>query len=223
MRSLNSLPSREAGFVEPMECLAVPKLPEGPEWVYEIKLDGYRALAINCEGKLSLYSRRRKSFHRQYVHIFDALRELPSNTVLDGEIVAGRLSFWEAAPRLRTENLIDGTPWPRTDWSPAPSFGALWAQRVRGQGTSRGLRPFLSSRWHQPGLAAILQPVALTPNVDRRRVMQQPVQDRRRDDRIAEDRSPISVTFVRGQDDAPAFVSRADQLEENRGSQIVQR
>jgi|SRR6267378_250267 len=28
---------------------------------------------------------------------------------------------------------------------------------VRGQGTSRGLRPFLSSRWHQPGLAAVLQ------------------------------------------------------------------
>jgi DNA ligase D-like protein (predicted ligase) len=88
MRKLNSLPRREAGFLEPMECLAVPKLPEGPEWVYEIKLDGYRALGINSEGKLSLYSRNRKSFHRQYAHIFGALRELPENTVLDGEIVA---------------------------------------------------------------------------------------------------------------------------------------
>jgi ATP-dependent DNA ligase len=39
-------PQREATFVEPMECLAVTKLPSGPEWVYEIKLDGYRALAI---------------------------------------------------------------------------------------------------------------------------------------------------------------------------------
>jgi hypothetical protein len=27
-----------------MECLAVPKIPNGSEWVYEIKLDGYRAL-----------------------------------------------------------------------------------------------------------------------------------------------------------------------------------
>jgi DNA ligase D-like protein (predicted ligase) len=88
MGKLDSLRRREAAFVEPMECLAVRKLPEGPEWVYEIKLDGYRALAINCEGKLSLYSRKRKSFHRQYVPIFEALRELPSNTVLDGEIVA---------------------------------------------------------------------------------------------------------------------------------------
>jgi bifunctional non-homologous end joining protein LigD len=80
-----------------MECLAVSKLPDGPEWVYEIKLDGYRALAINVDGKLSLYSRRRKSFSRQYRHVLDALRDLPENTVVDGEIVAlddaGRPNF----------------------------------------------------------------------------------------------------------------------------------
>jgi DNA ligase D-like protein (predicted ligase) len=97
MRSLRSLPSREAGFVEPMECLAVAKLPSGPEWVFEIKLDGYRALAINSNGKLSLHSRRRKSFNRQYQRILDALRGLPQNTVVDGEIVAldnaGRPNF----------------------------------------------------------------------------------------------------------------------------------
>lgn len=65
--------------------------------MYEVKLDGYRALAINVDGKLSLYSRNRKSFHRQYQHIFDALRDLPLNTVIDGEIVAlddaGRPNF----------------------------------------------------------------------------------------------------------------------------------
>jgi len=71
-----------------MECLAVTKLPDGPEWVYEIKLDGYRALAINANGKLSLYSRRRKSFSHQFRLVFDALRDLPENTVVDGEIVA---------------------------------------------------------------------------------------------------------------------------------------
>jgi bifunctional non-homologous end joining protein LigD len=80
-----------------MECLAVTKLPHGPDWVYEIKLDGYRALAINANGKLSLYSRRRKSFNRQYQQVFDALRDLPKNTVVDGEIVAldgkGRPNF----------------------------------------------------------------------------------------------------------------------------------
>ena len=49
MWSLPSLPSREAGFTELMECRAVTKLPDGPDWVYEIKLDGYRALAINVK------------------------------------------------------------------------------------------------------------------------------------------------------------------------------
>jgi ATP-dependent DNA ligase len=64
--------------------------------VYEVKLDGYRALAINANGKLSLYSRRRKSF-KAVSAVFDALCELPENTVVDGEIVAlddaGRPNF----------------------------------------------------------------------------------------------------------------------------------
>lgn len=60
----------------------------GRAWVYEVKLDGYRALAFNSNGKLGLYSRNGKSFHRQYRYIFDALHDLPQNTVVDGEVVA---------------------------------------------------------------------------------------------------------------------------------------
>ena len=71
-----------------MECLAVTKLPEGSGWLYEVKLDGYRAVAINSKGKLSLYSRKRKPFQRQYPYIIEALSDLPENTVIDGEIVA---------------------------------------------------------------------------------------------------------------------------------------
>jgi DNA ligase D-like protein (predicted ligase) len=97
MQILESLPLREASFLEPMECLAVAKLPEGAEWVYEIKLDGYRAVAINVKGKLSLVSRKRKSFNKQYPYIIEALSDLPDNTVVDGEIVAlddvGRPNF----------------------------------------------------------------------------------------------------------------------------------
>ena len=88
MQSLESLPMREAAFIEPMECLAVAKLPEGPVWIYEIKLDGYRALAFNSQGKLSLVSRKRKSFAKQYPYLVEALTDLPENTVVDGEIVA---------------------------------------------------------------------------------------------------------------------------------------
>jgi ATP-dependent DNA ligase len=95
--NLHSLPTREAGFVEPRECLAVAKLPDGPEWVYEIKLDGYRAVAVNAKGKLSLYSKKRKSCNRQYPHIVEALSYLPEDTSIDGELVAlddaGRPNF----------------------------------------------------------------------------------------------------------------------------------
>src|SRR6516162_2006216 len=83
---LDSLPRREATFIEPMECLAVPKLPDDSNWVYEIKLDGYRALAVKSAGRLNLFSRRRNSFNTQYSLVFDALADLPDNTVVDGEV-----------------------------------------------------------------------------------------------------------------------------------------
>ena len=71
-----------------MECLAVAKLPDGAQWLYEIKPDGYRAEAIRSGGNLFLYSRRRKSFNRQFPLIVEALGDLPENTVIDGEVVA---------------------------------------------------------------------------------------------------------------------------------------
>ena len=70
-----------------MECVPVAKLTEGPEWVYEIKLDGYRAIAVKGQA-VNLFSRRRKSFNRQCPHIVEALSGLPEGTVLDGEVVA---------------------------------------------------------------------------------------------------------------------------------------
>jgi bifunctional non-homologous end joining protein LigD len=71
-----------------MECLAVPKLPDGSNWLFEIKLDGYRAIAVKSSGKLNLFSRRRNPFNCQYSLVFKALTDLPDNTVIDGEVVA---------------------------------------------------------------------------------------------------------------------------------------
>src|SRR5215469_3691836 len=87
-KKLDSLPRREATFIEPMECALVARLPDAPQWVHEIKLDGYRAVAVNREGKVALFSKRGKSFNRQFANIVEALRDLPENTVVDGEVVA---------------------------------------------------------------------------------------------------------------------------------------
>src|SRR6201981_721924 len=85
---LDSLPKTEASFVEPMECLAVSKLPEGPNFVWEVKLDGYRALAVKSGTGVTLFSRRRKSLNRQFPYIVEALADLPAGTVVDGEVIA---------------------------------------------------------------------------------------------------------------------------------------
>jgi ATP-dependent DNA ligase len=82
-------PSTEvASFIETMDCLPVSKLPEGPQWTYEIELDGYRLEVVQRRRETTLYSRRQNVFNKKFPHIAAALSDLPDDTVIDGEVVA---------------------------------------------------------------------------------------------------------------------------------------
>jgi ATP-dependent DNA ligase len=81
-------PRRLATFIEPMQCLSVAKLPSGPLWTWEIKLDGYRALAVRSGKKVTLYSRLKNSLNIKHPYIVEPLTALPDDTVVDGELVA---------------------------------------------------------------------------------------------------------------------------------------
>lgn len=94
-------PSKAAvqmSFLEPMECLLVSQLPEGPEWAYEIKLDGYRAQALCNGGVTKLLSRNGNELGLRFPAVLsDLATAIPSGSVLDGELVAldpsGKPSF----------------------------------------------------------------------------------------------------------------------------------
>jgi DNA ligase D-like protein (predicted ligase) len=87
----------KAKFIEPMLLLRTEKLPEGLDWLVELKLDGYRALAMKTAGKVQLRSRNDNDFSLRYHRIVKALQPMPDETVIDGEVIAldaeGRPSF----------------------------------------------------------------------------------------------------------------------------------
>jgi bifunctional non-homologous end joining protein LigD len=71
-----------------MYALAVQKLPQGQEWLYEVKFDGYRCLAGRDSTGVTLWSRRGNLLTNQFPHIAGAFERLPPGTLVDGEIVA---------------------------------------------------------------------------------------------------------------------------------------
>ena len=80
-----------------MYALAVQNIPEGKEWLYEVKFDGYRCIVGKSQNGVTLWLRRGNDFTSQFPHIARACERLPIDTLLDGEIMAidksGRISF----------------------------------------------------------------------------------------------------------------------------------
>jgi DNA ligase D-like protein (predicted ligase) len=96
-KATNPPRNASARFIEPMLLLRTDSLPSGEQWLYELKLDGYRALAFKRNGAVHLRSRNDNDFAARYPGVVKGLANMPDNTVIDGEVIAfdddGRPSF----------------------------------------------------------------------------------------------------------------------------------
>jgi bifunctional non-homologous end joining protein LigD len=73
--------------IQPMLATPVKEPFDHPDWIFEVKWDGYRAVAEIGDNTLSLYSRNGISFEKKFFPITEALRKFGFDAVLDGEIV----------------------------------------------------------------------------------------------------------------------------------------
>jgi bifunctional non-homologous end joining protein LigD len=80
--------SSSARFIEPMLLLRTDALPDGEQWLYELKLDGYRAIAFKRDGIVHLRSRNDNDFSGRYPGVVKGLAKMPDHTVIDGEVIA---------------------------------------------------------------------------------------------------------------------------------------
>jgi ATP-dependent DNA ligase len=62
-----------------MLLLRTNELPESEDWLYEIKLDGCRAIAFKSDGKVHLRSRNNNDFSSRYTEAVSALTKLPES------------------------------------------------------------------------------------------------------------------------------------------------
>ena len=73
---IGELPSAAARFIDPMLLLRTDALPSSDQWLYELKLDGYRAMAFKRQGTIHLRSRNNKDFSGHDPGVVTALAKL---------------------------------------------------------------------------------------------------------------------------------------------------
>ncbi|MEO5909203.1 MAG: DNA ligase D [Ginsengibacter sp.] len=74
-------------FVKPMLARQADKAFDDKDWLFEIKWDGYRAIADKSKKGILLYSRNGLSFQQTYPIVVDQLKKIKADAIVDGEIV----------------------------------------------------------------------------------------------------------------------------------------
>jgi bifunctional non-homologous end joining protein LigD len=73
--------------IQPMKATLVDEPFDDPDWLYEVKWDGYRAIATINKGEANLISRNNKTFNEKFYSIHKLLESWTINAVIDGEIL----------------------------------------------------------------------------------------------------------------------------------------
>ena len=143
-------------FIEPMLLLRTDSLPDSEQWLYELKLDGYRAIAFKREGGPPPPTRNDNDFSGRYPGVVKGLAKMPDDTVIDGEVIA----FDDDGP-----SLVQRSP---ELWFSASSGHLL---RVRRDGARRPRRDARATRkrrelLEQKVLPKLSEPVRYASSLD---------------------------------------------------------
>ncbi|MCD6064514.1 MAG: ligase, partial [Flavipsychrobacter sp.] len=92
--------------VLPMLATLVDKAPADGEWLYEVKWDGYRATSFINKSEVNIRSRNNKPFNEKFYPVYNALKALGIQAILDGEIIVpddDGVSDFQALQQWRSE------------------------------------------------------------------------------------------------------------------------
>jgi bifunctional non-homologous end joining protein LigD len=90
------------GFIKPQLATLKAKAPQGEQWIYEIKYDGYRVQVHLNSGRKKVFTRNGLDWTKRFTEIAGALA-IPGQAIVDGEVVVvheGRTNFSELQAEL---------------------------------------------------------------------------------------------------------------------------
>ncbi len=104
----DELEKEKPGFVRPQLAKVVPSVPAGKEWIHELKLDGYRLIAVRRSGKVTLFTRNGLDWTEKFTDLAAHIAALPGKDfILDGEAVVydkkGHTKFGLLQDALKTD------------------------------------------------------------------------------------------------------------------------
>jgi len=100
MPRLTKYSPKPDGFILPAQPKLITTPPNGPDWLHEIKYDGYRVLAVRKADSVQLWARSGIDWSIAFAAVREAILALPDDDfAIDGEVV-GTNSFYDLRSRV---------------------------------------------------------------------------------------------------------------------------